>query len=404
MRTQPDRPEPAFLKALRIPPVTSTGTKDQPLYAKLGTLSWLHFLNDGAANYLPGILPALLIALHVDVRFAGIIMSALLVGQSLQVFSGWFADHVGGRWMMLLGLVGSSVGAALIGWANQIVWLIPALVAIGVSNAFFHPQALACARQACGSRPGFGMSLFLIGGEIGRGLWPLIGSVVVVYLGLGWLWLLGLPALLTLALAGRSLPRQRRRHSDANRIAWREHIGPMSALVVFSLLRALLIFGAVTYVPLLWHARGYSLDAGAGAIAMMLVVGIVGNIGGGHLADRIGRRAVLIASSLACSVLLALFVVCHGDWQWFLLGLLGVAMFAALPLGIVIGQDLFPENRSLGSGMALGLSNGLAALALIGLGPIASRWGIEAVFPALAAMAVAAALIGSIMPTSAGSS
>lgn len=374
------------------------GKTARPSYINLGRLSWLHFLNDGAANYLPGILPALLIELHVDVRFAGFIMSALLFGQSLQVFSGWFADHVGGRWMMVLGLLGSSVGAALIGWADQIAWLIPALLALGLSNALFHPQALACAHQASGSRPGFGMALFLIGGELGRGLWPLIGSVVVMYLGLGWLWLLGLPALLTLALTGRSLPRQRQRHGDAGPIRWREHLGPVSALVAFSLLRALLIFGVVTYVPLIWHAHGHSLTHGAGAIAVMLVAGIIGNIGSGHLADRLGPRAILVVSSLASAVLLLLFAHGQGAWLWVLLSLLGVALFASLPLGIVIGQDLFPENRSLGSGIAFGLSNGLAAVALIGLGPIATDWGINAVFPALAVLAFMAAMIGWKMP------
>ncbi len=380
-------------------PPRIAGAVIQPSYANLGNLSWLHFLNDGAANYLPGILPALLIALHVDVRFAGVIMSALLVGQSLQVFSGWFADHVGGRGMIVMGLLGSSIGAAMIGWADQIAWLIPALFAIGISNALFHPQALACARQASGSRPGFGMSLFLIGGEVGRGLWPLIASVVVTYLGLRWLWILGVPALLTLILANRALPRQRRRHGNATPIAWREHLGPMSALVAFSLLRALLVFGVVTYVPLLWHAHGRSLADGAGAIAVMLVVGIVGNIGGGHLADRLGRRAVLVFSSMACAtLLLLLFVSGQGAWQWVLLGLLGMMLFASLPLSVVIGQDLFPENRSLGSGMALGLSNGLAAVALIALSPVASHWGIDAVFPALAALAAVAGLIGWRMP------
>jgi len=32
---------------------TATPAARRPEYARLGALSWLHFLNDGAANYLP---------------------------------------------------------------------------------------------------------------------------------------------------------------------------------------------------------------------------------------------------------------------------------------------------------------------------------------------------------------
>ena len=39
---------------------TSHEATGQPEYGKLSVLSWAHFLNDGAANYLPGILPAIL--------------------------------------------------------------------------------------------------------------------------------------------------------------------------------------------------------------------------------------------------------------------------------------------------------------------------------------------------------
>lgn len=70
---------------------------DSPQYSRLFGLSWLHFLNDGSANYLPGVLPAVLLALHEKTALAGSVMAALLVGQTLQVPSGWWADRVGGR-------------------------------------------------------------------------------------------------------------------------------------------------------------------------------------------------------------------------------------------------------------------------------------------------------------------
>jgi FSR family fosmidomycin resistance protein-like MFS transporter len=85
-------------------------------------------------------------------------------------------------------------------------------------------------------------------------------------------------------------------------------------------------------------------------------------------------------------------------WTWIWLGLLGIALFAALPLSVLAGQDLFPGNRSLGSGISLGLSNGLAALALLGLDPLARAHGVDAVFWLLAAALVVAAIAVLALP------
>lgn len=369
-----------------------------PHYARLAGLSWLHFLNDGAANYLPGVLPAVLLALHLDVGLAGTVMSALLLGQALQMATGLLADHLGGRSFIALGVLGSSLGGALIGFSPSLWLLIPVLVMIGLSNSLFHPQALAGARSLSGTRRGLGMALFLVGGEIGRGVWPLLASLVVVGWGLHYLWLLALPALFSIALLWPALPRQPPRHPEARPIAWRRHAGPLATLVAFSMLRALTIFGVVTYLPVLWHIEGHSLVDGASLITVMLVVGIIGNVGGGHLADRLGRKPVLAGSSLLGAALLAGFLASYGLWQWCLLGLLGIALFATLPLGVLIGQDILPENRSLGSGMAVGFSNGLAAIALAGLDPLASAAGPDAVLWLLVGTMLLASVVSLWLP------
>lgn len=364
-----------------------------PQYRRLAALSWLHFLNDGSANYLPGILPAVLLALHQSTALAGSVMSALMIGQAFQVVSGWLADRIGGRVFIVIGVVGSSLSAAMIGLAPSLGMLIPALVVLGLSNSLFHPQALAGAHALSGNRRGFGMSLFLIGGEVGRGLWPLIASVVVALWGLHYLWLLAIPGVFSVLLLWNQLPSQNPRHPDVRPIVWRRHLAPMSLLVAFSLLRSLAIFGLVTFLPIIWISRGHGLTEGAALITVLLVVGIIGNVGGGHLADHIGRRPVLLGSSLLGALLLLAFMFTGGLVQWLILGLLGIALFASLPLGILIGQDIFPENRSLGSGIALGFSNGLAAVTLAGLGLVAAQHGPEAVLWVLVGALVLAGLL-----------
>ncbi len=372
-----------------------------PGLGRLAGLSWAHFLNDGAANYLPGILPALLPTLGVPVTMAGAIMAALLMGQALQPVTGWFADRLGGRTFVLIGLGGSSLGAIGIGLAPNAAVLVTVLVILGLANSCFHPQAMAMTRRLAGNHHGEAMSVFLVGGEIGRGLWPTIASGVVVGLGLKWVWLLGLPGLATALVLARWTPSMPRRHADAAPIAWRSHLAPLTNLVAYSALRGVMIVGVITFVPLLWREQGGSLVEGAGFITVMLVVGVIGNLGGGFLADHLGRNRVIVWASAISAALLAAFLLSSGWLLWLWLALLGISLFATLPLTVLIGQDIFPENRSMGSGIALGFANALGALGVMLLGFAIAWLGVRDVLWLTAGAGAIAFLLSLWLPRTA---
>lgn len=358
-----------------MPSSTIAPPREHADWPRLAGVSWAHFLNDGAANYLPGVLPAILVSMNLSVSYAGIFMAALLIGQALQPLAGLVADRVGGRAFVVIGLAGTATGAALIGLMPNYWSLLGILVLTGLSNSLFHPQALAGVRAIGGPRSGTSISIFLVGGEIGRGAWPVVATWLVTARGLADLWMLSIPALLTVPLLLRWAPPVAPRHADAKPLKLREHAGPLSCLVGFSALRSVMILGLVTFMPLVWQQHGGSLTAGASFITVLLLVGIVGNLGGGRLADHIGVRPVIIAAIVASVALMAAFLYASGWLTWLLLGLTGIALFATLPLTILVAQEILPENRSLGSGVALGFSNALGALGVLALGPVADAWG-----------------------------
>lgn len=353
-------------------------------------LAWAHFLNDGAANFLPGILPALLVALGIPIGYAGAVMGLVVLGQGLQPFTGALSDRWGWRGMSALGLAGSSLGAAWVGWAHTPAALLGALVLIGVSNSLFHPPALAHVRRlASGSGEG-AMAGFLVGGEVGRGVWPLAASVVVVALGLGGLWVLTLAAAVTIPVLwwqAQPLPRH-----PSGVGAWqgiREAGRPLVTLVTYSALRAAVIFGLATFVPLWWERRGGDLVSGAGLVTAFMVIGIIGNLGSAVLARHFSRRALVIAGTAAGLLLQAAFLFSGGFWTWITLSAAGIALFGTLPLSVLMGQDLLPRHHSLGGGLALGFSNALGAIVVGTLGALAAFWGPTGVLWALEACGVA---------------
>ncbi len=357
-------------------PVKGLRNGSSSVAERIGGISWAHFVNDGAANFLPGVLPVILVELNFSAGLAGSIMAALLIGQGLQPFIGLLADRIGGRSLMIAGIVGTAFGAALVALAQSVLVLVIALLIIGVFNAVFHPQMLAATRQIAAKRAAGAMSVVLVGGEIGRGVWPALASAILVAFGRESLVVLAAPGVMTALLLLRWAPKLEPQRK-ATRIDWRTHAGPLGALVAFCALRALVNFVLITFLPLVWHQHGGNMTTGASLITVLYVVGVVGNLGGGWLGDRIGRRALLVTSMLVLLIATALIPLISGIAFWLAIAIAGVCLFATLPLTVLIGQDFVPEARAFGSGIALGMANAIGALGLLIVSPLADMFSVE---------------------------
>jgi FSR family fosmidomycin resistance protein-like MFS transporter len=372
--------QPGFELEPSSPSAAATSELNWPLLS----LTWAHFLNDGAANFLPGVLPAILVALGIDLKLVGTVMAALLVCQALQPVFGWLADRWGGRAFIVVGVVAGATAGALVGLVPNYWSLIVVLVLLGTANAMFHPQALACVRQVTSHGFAFAMSVFLVGGELGRAIWPLLAGLAVTHFGLRALWLLALPAVFTLPLIVGKTPPVRSHTMQERQCARKAKYDKTAmiallALVAYCTLHAVLLYSLSTFLPLLWSAEGGSLIGGATTVTVLLTVGNLGNLAGGYLADRLGRRFLVGVAAALCAFLLGLFLMGTSPIRWVSLGALGLAAFSTMPVRVLIAQDILPDNHCLGSALALGFSNALGALAVMAFGPIAVRWGIDSV-------------------------
>jgi FSR family fosmidomycin resistance protein-like MFS transporter len=266
------------------------------------------------------------------------------------------------------------------------------LLLVGIGNTAFHPQALSLTRRLVSNRQGLGTSVFLVGGEIGRSLGPLAAGFVVSRLGLSWIWLVSIPYLLTVPALLRVVPHQ------PHRVQWKDHWRPAGALLLFSTVRSATIYEVVTLAPIRWHQTGGSLVAGAGLVTTFIGVGIFGNLVGGAVNDRVGRRTVLVVTTVVAVIALVGFITLGGAWIWTVLGLMGIALFGSGASTMLIGQQIFRENPALGSGVALGLANGLGAIGVIPLTWMAAHFQDAAAVWILVALTVVTAPTIGMMP------
>ncbi len=349
---------------------------------KTGSFTLAHFLNDTYPTLYLALLPILMTAMHFSVALAGLLSSiAALTTQLLQPLMGLWADRMGTRYFVVGGLfVGSLMSTAALAFSPSYGIFVSALLIAGLGNAAFHPHASALVGNLTRSRKGFGMGLFMIGGNFGRAIAPVAATTAFVYLGRRGLWVLAIPGIVMAAVMWyvmRPAPKPQARQVRIWTPAFRNGLKHAGNLLVVVMLRNLASMATVTLVPILWHSRHQPLSESAALLSVLFLIGSLGNMVGGVISDRLGAKPVLIGSAVASSGFLWWFLHAHGVFIWITMGLLGFALYSTGSVVMVYGQALFPENKGMASGLTLGVGNTLGALAVGGIGILAKHTNIE---------------------------
>jgi FSR family fosmidomycin resistance protein-like MFS transporter len=131
----------------------------------------------------------------------------------------------------------------------------------------------------------------------------------------------------------------------------------------------------------------------------MLLAGAVATLGGGYLADRLGRMPVLAGTLLLVPPLLLLFVAAEPGsiaaaaslWA------AGAMVTASFSITVVLAQDLWYERRALASGVIVGFAFGVGGLLVPVVGTIADSWGLPSALRLLAAIPLATLALVAIL-------
>jgi FSR family fosmidomycin resistance protein-like MFS transporter len=137
---------------------------------------------------------------------------------------------------------------------------------------------------------------------------------------------------------------------------------------------------------------------GSVALSAMLLGGAVGTLTGGPLADRFGRRAVLVGSMLVIPPLVVAFLLSGPVIGILFAALAGAVTIATFAVTIVMGQEYLPGRLGVAAGVTIGLSIGLGGLGAPLLGLLADAHGLTAVFEIVAVLPLAALALSLALP------
>ena len=164
--------------------------------------------------------------------------------------------------------------------------------------------------------------------------------------------------------------------------------------------RSVAWFGLVTFVPLWEVSLGHSKAYGSHLLSLMLLAGGLGTLAAGPIADRIGRRPVLVVSMLAVCPLTLVYVIVGGVPGAVALALVGVCVIGTFGVTMVMSQEYLPRRIGMASGLSIGLSIGLGGIAAVGLGAVADSVDLETAMLAAAAAAVPGFVLATLLPSS----
>ena len=347
-------------------------------------LSSGHLATDLAQGALPALLPFLADRFDLSYTMVGALVLAATISSSLiQPAFGLWSDARRALWLLPAGVAVAGVGMAFASVAPSYGLVLLGVLVSGVGVAAYHPEGSKFASYVSGSRRATGMSFFSVGGNIGFALGPLLASFFIITLGLGLDGgvFLAVPGLLVAALLLVALPHLASFAPDHEALARRAAAGNnwwgLSMLLAIVGLRSLAHMGLFAFVPLYEISRGNSAGYGTRLLALFLFAGAVGTLIGGRLADRVGRRRVLLGSFVVSTPLILVYALVGGTVGAVALTLSGAAVIGTFGVTLVMSQEYMPGRVGMASGLSIGFAIGLGGIAALTLGAIADAIDLE---------------------------
>ncbi len=368
----------------------------------MALLSSGHLATDFANGALPALLPYLKDRFSLSyTAVGGVILASQASSSLIQPLFGLWSDRRGATWLLPAGVALAGVGIALAADAPN-YWLVILLVLIsGIGVAAFHPEGSKFAAFVSGRKRASGMAWFSLGGNVGFALGPIATTALVAALGLRGGLVLAVPCVLVAAGIVFATPYLRGfapEPSGGRTHEGEDDKGAMKLLLGVIALRSTAWFALITFVPLWAVSLGHSKAYGNHLLALMLFAGGVGTLTLGPLADRFGRRNVLVACVVATGPLMLLFVAVGGIPGAIALALVGVSVVGTFGVTMVMGQEYMPRHVGTASGLVIGLSVGAGGVAAVALGRLADATSLRTTLYVAAAAPLLAVLLALALP------
>lgn len=362
-------------------------SKNETAYKFLFIIGLCHMLNDTLQAVVPAMFPILEDKLLLSYTQLGIIAFALnIVSSIMQPVVGWYTDRKPMPYALPIAMLSTMIGIILYAIAPSFWMLIFAVILIGIGSAIFHPEGSRVAFMAAGPRRGLAQSIYQVGGNTGQALAPLITALVLLPLGqiggLVFAPLAFIASLLLLFIARWYVLQMKLFPIVKNRTTTN---APLSSKVWAALLIILfIIFARSWYIAAMTNffafyiidQYAFSMKIAQIYIFTFLAAGALGTFIGGPLADRFGKKVVIVVSMLIATPFTIALPFVPPQMAIVLLFINGFILMSSFSVTVVYAQELVPNRIGTMSGLTVGLAFGMGAIGAIVAGSMADSIGL----------------------------
>jgi MFS transporter, FSR family, fosmidomycin resistance protein len=362
--------------------------------------SGLHACNDALFYVLYPLLP--FIASEFGMSYAEVgLLNAVFTGSSalLQLPAGLLGERVGEYGLLVWGNGWVAVGLGAMAIAGSFQILLAAAVLAGLGGNFQHPLASALVARAYeGRRRGRAIGTLNFAGDVGKLATPALVALVTVAVGwrvtLASLAIVGIIfSLATGGLRSWVRPPGRTLQHGAPRVRSSLRLPRSYAvLTAVGMLDATTRTAALTFLPFVLVGRGLSLGEIGLVFGVVFASGAVGKFACGVLGDRLGTFAVVLVTEATTALALVGLVwgPANAPVVFCLAAALGFGLNGTSSVLYAAVAGLVPDgNRGGGYGLYYTATQTAAALAALGYGLVADRFGLNWTFAAMAALTLA---------------
>lgn len=375
---------------------------------RVATIAASHWIHDSYTAFLAPMLIVFKENLGLSNTEAGLLSVFMQEASLLQPVIGGVADRFNARYFVILAPMVTGIAMSLLGVAPSYLSLAIMLTIAGISSACMHAVGPVMTGNVSGTKLGLGMSIWMVGGEAGRFIGPLVIGAFIPLMGqqrMPWLMIGGI---LTSAVLMFALPADRRsvRGLQNKGASLRQELqgksrllAPLLAILVFQIIQSVTL---VTYLPVLLHDEGESFWLASVSLSVLQAAGVAGAFFGGTLSDRLGRRLMIFLSILPTAILMLVFLGVSGWVRFPLLVLLGLTSLSITPVIMALIQESFPNNRALANGFYMALSFGIRAIVIVIVGRVGDLFSLRTAFAVAAAVSLLSTPVVYWLPAKAG--
>ena len=347
---------------------------------RLLTLMLGHLTVDSYVGVLPVLYPLLIGRFHLSLATVGLVSLAYSGTAAIsQPLFGILVDRYGTR-MTGAALGWTALTFALVGFVPSFPLLLVLACASGLGSGAFHPSGALDVRALLPERRrSSGMSIYVTAGTVGVAIGPLIGILVFGLAGLPGTGFLVIPGILggsyllwRMRASSRTEP-HRAPGAGGGRVPYLA----LAIVIGVMMSRSWTVNVFQAFTPTWYRELGYG-PAFYGPLATTLVLAsAVGTVGCGTIADRYGRRAVILGTLVLSLPAILLFTLFPGPWAFGSAILIGFLAASTAPLMLLMAQQLLASRAGLASGLVMGLGFITGAIGIPINGAIADSIGLQ---------------------------